>query len=70
MKRSVSSVSVIQKNSCDRVCAILMISMSLVSGTFSPAMASDGPLFAAPFLSFGSPEGSLCGYHIAEFISA
>jgi hypothetical protein len=34
------------------VWAILGISLSLLLGTSSPARATDGPLFAAPFLSF------------------
>ena len=52
MKRSVPAVPVIQKYCGVRACMILVIPLSLLLGTFSPATATDGPLFAAPFLSF------------------
>jgi len=37
---------------------ILAIPLSLLLGTFGPATATDGPLFAAPFLSFDTGSGT------------
>ena len=53
MKRSVPAVPVIQKCRGVRACMILAIPLSLLLGTFGPATATDGLLFAPP-LSFAT----------------
>ncbi|PYM04682.1 MAG: hypothetical protein DMD82_13655 [Candidatus Rokuibacteriota bacterium] len=58
MKRSVPAVPVIPKCGGVRACMILAIPLSLLLGTFGPATATDGPLFAAPFLSFDTGSGT------------